>query len=530
MQEYPLLDRERILTILKDRFRDGFLNLKDLPDPSRFKDMDRAVERIVRAIRKGERIVLIGDYDVDGVVATSVMRLFFERIGYPLQWIIPNRFRDGYGLSPGILDRIGSAEVILTVDNGISAVEAARICRDRGIDLIITDHHIVPDTPPEAYAIVDQKQPDCPFPYNEVCGAQIAWYLCAALRRRLDLEIDMREYLEYVALAIIADVMPLQHINRAMVQQGLRYLTRSEQPYAQAYRELNSKKQFTAEDLAFGLTPMLNSAGRMEDASVACDYLCASDILEARTLLTRLQGYNERRKGLEREITRKAIQSVNPESPVLLAVGEGWHEGVLGIVASRLAERFRRPALVLTATEDGYKGSGRSYGDCDLFSIINEGRSHLEKFGGHRAAIGLSLRRENLEAFRQKLMEAGSECRDRIHRDPEILGELPLDRIDGELYQAIQRFEPFGEGNPRPKFVLRNTRIEEMRRLGTEKEHLKIWLGEGEERIEGIHFRCDECVESGDRVDLQFTLNENHFNGRNTLQLMIRKIRLSDEV
>lgn len=523
MEAYPLLDRASIQELLKERFDDRFLSLKDLPDPSRFKDMDRAVERIVRAIREKERIVLIGDYDVDGVVSTSLMRLFFEGIGTPLKWIIPNRFRDGYGLSPTLLDRIEAADLIVTVDNGISAHEAAEICRERGIDLIITDHHIVPQTPPPAYAIVNQKQPDCGFPHEEICGAQIAWYLCAALRRELDLPIDMRDYLEYVALAIIADIMPLQHINRAMVHNGLRLLNRSDKAFIRAYREAVGRESFTAEDIAFGLAPLINSAGRMEEASLACDYLCAKNIYDARSLLATLQGYNERRKSLEQSITEEATASVEGDPAVIVAAGEDWHEGVLGIVAARLARRFQRPALVLTAREEGYKGSGRSFGDCDLFGLVDGAREYLEKFGGHRAAVGLSLSRENLSPFRRMLEELGERCRESEYRDPEILGILPMELIDQELYDLLERFEPFGHGNPRPKFISRGVRIESLRRLGAEGQHVKFLFRVGERLIEGIEFRSSSDYLAGTTVDILYRLNENRFNGRKNLQLLIEK-------
>ena len=524
MHSYPVLSRETLLRSLRERFDSPFCSLGDLPDPSAFKDMDRAVERIVRAIRRREKIVLIGDYDVDGVAATSVMRLFFDEIGVPLHWMIPNRFRDGYGLSPTILERIDSANLILTVDNGISAVEAADICRKRRIDLIITDHHIVPETVPEAYAIVDQKQADCSFPHEEICGAQIAWYLCAALRRELGVNVDMRVYLEYVALAIIADIMPLKHINRAMVESGLRQLARSGRPYARAYRELTGKESFTAEEIAFGLAPILNSAGRMEDASIACDYLCASNLHEARSLLTTLQSFNERRKSMEREITEEAISSVEGDPSVIVVAGEEWHEGVLGIVAARLARHYRRPALVLTKTEGGYKGSGRSFGDCDLFALVDGAREYLDKFGGHRAAVGLSLSTEALDPFRQALESPGKTCRQDDYRDPDLLGVLPLKEIDWDLYRSLEAFEPFGHGNPRPKFIIKEARIISLRRLGPEGEHLKFLFETERGSLEGIAFRTKGEYRPGECVDLICTLGENRYNGRSTLQLLIEEI------
>jgi len=340
MHPYPLLDRAGLIARLEARFPDPFLSLRDLPPPETFKDMSRAADRIVQAIERGERIVLVGDYDVDGVIATAIMSRFFEAIGTPLETIIPNRFVDGYGLSPTVLERIDDADLIVTVDNGISAHEAARLCRERGIDLIITDHHIVPDTLPDAYAIVDQKQPECPFPHEEVCGAQIAWYLCAALNRRLQAGVDLKSYLDMVAIAIIADMMPLQHINRAMVITGLQQMERSVWPFVQAWQQERSEGPVKADDVGFALAPMINSAGRLEDARIALAYLLAPTLEEARSGYAHLKALNDERKQLEQSVTDAAAAQVDETASVIVVHGEAWHEGVVGIVAARLARRF----------------------------------------------------------------------------------------------------------------------------------------------------------------------------------------------
>jgi len=520
---------ESVEELLRSRFDDTFLTLKDLPDPYAFKDMDRAVERLVLALSRGEKILLVGDYDVDGVSATAIVRKFFEAIGHPLEWVIPNRFRDGYGLSPTLFPRLKHADVILTVDNGIAAVEAARLCKDAGIDLIITDHHIVPETPPEAYAIVNQKQSECSFPHEEVCGAQIAWYLCAALNRRLEAGVDMKELLELVALAIVADIMPLRHINRAMLQAGLKLLSRSQSPFMQAWRAERGGEEMSAEEIGFFLAPMLNSAGRMEDASVACDFLCASDLREASQLLDRLRGYNARRKALEEEITAEAAERVRGDEPVLVLAGEEWHEGVLGIVAARLARRFERPALVLSREGERYKGSGRSYGGCDLFGLVSGVGDRLEKFGGHRAAVGLSLPVSELESFSRELRHRALEfCDNEEGYDPDLLGEIPLELVGWELYRILETFEPYGEANPRPKFLSRGVEILQHRSLGADGNHQKYLFKALEKPLEGIAFKTNDFFPVGSRVDLIYTLGVNRFNGRVLLQLRIEKIYITN--
>ncbi len=524
--KYPKLESlQEIQYSLVERFDGELLTLKDLPNPSAFKDMDRAVSRIVEAIEKEEKIVLVGDYDVDGVSSTSLMRCFFEQIGVELEWIIPNRFRDGYGLSPTLFPKLSHANLVITVDNGISALEASKMCKDANIDLIITDHHIVPPTPPIAYAIVNQKQKECNFPYYEICGAQIAWYLCASLNRALKKQIDMKRLLEIVTLAIIADIMPLEHINRAMVRQGLRILEQSITPFVVAWREFIGKEKIRAEDIAFSLAPLINSAGRMGDASIACEYLCTKSLSRARVLLVELDGFNQRRKSVEEMIFQEALSGVNSKLPIILAVGEDWHEGVLGIVASRLARVFERPAIVLTKTKDRYKGSGRSFGDCNLFELLQRQREFLDKFGGHKMAIGLSLRDDMLDSFRDSLIEDASRlCKQENLVDAEVVGEIEFDLVNWELFNLLDSFEPYGEGNPRPKFITRNLKIEELRQLGSDGQHLKLLLSDGKRSFEAIEFRYAELPSLGDRVDILYKLSENRFNNRVSLQLLIEKI------
>ncbi|HHH19799.1 MAG TPA: single-stranded-DNA-specific exonuclease RecJ, partial [Campylobacterales bacterium] len=476
---YPPVDFASIGAMLQARFsQEGFLSLSDLPHPSRFKDMNRATERIVHAIRTHQKIVLIGDYDVDGVVSTTLIKRFFEAIDYPLEWIIPNRFRDGYGLSANIVPRIVDFDLAITVDNGIAAVEAATLCAEHGIELIITDHHMLPKQLPQAYAIVNQKQSGCDFPYDEVCGAQIAWYLIASLNHALAAQVDTKSYIELLAIAIIADMMPLQHINRAMVTAGLKLLSRSSLPAIQAFRERLDKEDVNAEDIGFQMAPILNSAGRMDDASWSVEFLLSQNIYDARVRLERLVGFNEQRKVIEQQITEEAMASVNPEDDVIVVQGERWHEGVVGIVAARIGRRCEKPTIVLTRAENGeFKGSGRSFSECNLFKITHASKDLLSKFGGHHAAIGLSLPEANLEAFKQALQQS---YRDENYTadlvDPEILGELPFSEISFDLIALLKQYEPYGQANSRPKFITTGVTIEDVSVMGKEGDHRRFLL------------------------------------------------------
>ena len=524
MIEYLTL--EALENLLQERFKEGFLSLKDLPHPSTFKDMDIATERIVRAVKNREKITVVGDYDVDGVTATTLMKLFFDEIDYPVRWIIPNRFKDGYGLSSSIVPRLEGTDLAITVDNGIAAVDAAQMCKEKGIDLIITDHHLLPPKLPEAYAIIDQKQPECTFPYEEVCGAQIAWYLIASLKNALGIKIDMMPYMELAAIAIIADMMPLRHINRAMVIAGLQSLSKSSRPAVRAYREYTQKEHLTAEDIGFFLAPLLNSAGRMEDASYAVEFLTSKNIYDARVRLQRLVDFNEQRKETEASITKEALSCADDTS-VTVVSGVSWHEGVVGIVAARVARARKRPCIVLSDNGNGtLKGSGRSFGNFDLFALVDKTRPLLEKFGGHAAAVGLSLSKENLAVFKEELDVLGRVACEKSGEftDEEIVGELHFRDISFALTALLKRFEPYGQGNPVPKFITRGVRIQAVSRMGKEGNHLRFMFEQEGITQQGVQFKTDEVYLPGTVVDIVYTVNENTFRGNTTLQLLVEEI------
>lgn len=524
---YPGITLSSLDKLLQSRFeKEGFLSLKDLPNPSLLKDMNRATERIAKAIDEGEKIVLIGDYDVDGVVSTSLMRLFFEEIGVDLEWIIPNRFTDGYGLSSTIVPRIKGYDLAITVDNGISAVDAAKMCKTMGIDLIITDHHLLPPQIPEAYAIIDQKQEACSFPYSDICGAQIAWYLIASLKNRLSVQIDIKVYLELVAIAIIADMMPLKHINRAMVLSGIQLLNQSRRPAIRAFKEHLDRESFTGDDIGFQLAPILNSAGRMKDASQAVEFLTSSNIYDARTRLEKLVNFNTLRKKVEWDITQQAMDQVKNKDDVLVVYGEEWHEGVVGIVAARISRHFEKPAIVLSKSENGdFKGSGRSFGNCDLFEITGTCREFLHKFGGHQAAIGLSLPEENITPFIAKLQENYHlQAYESNDYDPDIVGELDFREISFDLTKLIKQYEPYGQENQKPKFITSNVKILQSDTMGKGGEHSRYVMEHNGVIFTGVKFKDSDTICAGESVIISYTVNENNFRGKISLQLLIHKI------
>jgi single-stranded-DNA-specific exonuclease len=525
LSNLPTLSKERVFKLLTSRLEGDSKTLKDLPDPNSFKDMQKATKRVLEAIYLGEKIAIVGDYDVDGVVATTIMRKFFEAIDYPIEWIIPNRFKDGYGVSKSVIERLNSPDLIITVDNGISANEAILECNKRGIDVIITDHHIVPKNPPQAYAIINQKQDNCNFPYDEICGAQVAWYFCASIRRALGADVDIKGLLELVALAIVADIMPLLHINRVMLKSGLKLLEQSDTPFVQAYREFKSMDSFRADDIAFGLAPILNSAGRIDDAKIACEYLFAKDLNRARELLKTLKNFNGKRKEIESQITKEAIESSDSSQEIIVSYGANWHEGVVGIVASRVSRYFEKPAIVLTKSDKNiFKGSGRSFGECNLFEAVNRQNTLLKGFGGHSKAIGLALEENNLDKFISSLQESAKKiCPDEPYIDKAIFGILPFEEIDFELFELIDRFEPFGHANRRPKFISVDVEIVSSKALN-DGEHYRYIFKKLDRFLEGVHFRSDRGFVVKDRVNILYSIDENIFNNSKKLQLLVEKI------
>ncbi|SHO80450.1 Single-stranded-DNA-specific exonuclease RecJ [hydrothermal vent metagenome] len=523
---YKSISLEELKTSLKSRFKDnGFLSLKDLPHPKTLKDMTKATNRIVEAIKNREKIVLIGDYDVDGVVSTTIMKMFFNEIGVELKTIIPNRFRDGYGLSPKIIEKIRDYDLVITVDNGISALEASILAKKLNIELIITDHHIVPNKPPMAHSIINQKQSDCNFPFDEICGAQIAWYLISSLKIALKSKVDTKEYLGVVAIAIIADVMPLLHINRAMVISGLNILKNSSLPAIKALKEHLNKDTLRGDDIGFNIAPLINSAGRMEDASYSLDFLLSSNIYQAKDNLSKLLEFNENRKEVESNITKEVIANVECKDDIIIVYGENWHEGVVGIVASRVSNHFSKPAIILSKNGDILKGSGRSYGECNLFDIVNESKEFLLGFGGHKMAVGLSMDINNFNIFKQNLQKRfKSKNYKEDNIDKSIVGEMKLDLINMDIINILNEFEPYGNENIRPKFISYGVEVLHSDKMGKNREHLKMIVNQKNSYLSAIKFRCEDEVSVGDKIDIIYTINENHFRGETTIQLLVEKI------
>ncbi|MBS4068753.1 MAG: single-stranded-DNA-specific exonuclease RecJ [Sulfurimonas sp.] len=526
----PTLSKSTLFELLSQRFDTQEKKLSQIPNPELLHDAPKAAKKIASAIREKKKITLVGDYDVDGISATAIMIDFFRQIPYPIDAIIPNRFSDGYGVSPNILKRV-DANLIITVDNGISAVEAAEICKQRGIELIITDHHTPPEILPHAYAIVNPKLSECNYPFEEICGAQVAWLLLGLLKKELNLPIDMKGFLDILTIAIIADIMPLKDINRTLVKEGLKAISTSQRPSSIIIRDFLNKKSISSEDIAFQIAPRINSAGRLEDASIALEFLTATTTNQAYRQFEKLNSLNEQRREMEAEITKEAIDVVKNQGElpnVIVVAGEDWHEGVVGIIASRLVEYFERPAIVLSINNGVAKGSARSLGYIDIFKLIQDNRFYLTKFGGHKMAAGLTLEEHSIKLFGDAInLSASRFDSDDFIPLEDVIGILPSSQIDFELLEILESFEPYGEANSRPLFLIKNAKIIKIDTFGKDRSHSKIIvedLQDNKKEIEFILFKNILEMPDDERLTCSYRAIKNEFNLKISVQLIISKI------
>ncbi len=522
----PKINHSMLEQILSSRHKkEDFNTLAQLPKPDKLKDCIKAAKRVVHAIQTGENITIVGDYDVDGIVSTSIMVDFFDEVGYKVDYIIPNRFEHGYGLSKKIIDMIDSG-LVVTVDNGISAHESALLCKKKNLDLIITDHHTVGDTMPQAYAVVNPKREDCNFPFKEICGAQVAWYLCAQIKKELNIDINMSKFLDLLSLAIVADIMPMVSLNHTMVKYGMQYLLKSNRPSFIVLNQMMQKSKYVADDIGFFIAPRINSAGRLEDGSIALNFLLAKDIAQAQESFEYLTQLNNQRKEIQNDITAQAIEQVNEEDKVIVVYHDDWHEGVIGIVASRLVDQFEKPAFVFCANNDTLKGSARSAAnDIHLYELIDKVKQYVIGFGGHKSAAGLSLKKENFNQFKDAINKVNLEKQTDICASP-IIGEIDLNCVNFELMNLLYQYEPYGLDNIKPKFTLSNISASNITYMGKNKEHLKIYIQSENGSYEAIKFNNTIKINKDDILDLVVSLGENEFRGNTKIQFLIEKITI----
>ncbi|MBL0702820.1 MAG: single-stranded-DNA-specific exonuclease RecJ [Sulfurospirillum sp.] len=522
---HKILTNDEIRKILSKRFQDDTCNcLADIPSPNSLKDIERATLRIVDAIEKKEKIAIVGDYDVDGVVASVVLSEFFDDLNVAYSILIPNRFSDGYGLNPNIVKRV-DANLIITVDNGISAIEAADFCNKNSIDLIITDHHEAPPTLPDAYAIVNPKQLDCNFPNSEICGAQVAWYLVANLKEKMGLKYNLGKFLDILSVAIMADMMELKDMNRVMVKKGIKNLSSSKRVPFIAIKKYFAKETLEGDDISFLIAPLINSSGRMEEAILSYEFLKSKNLEDAIVKLEYIVSLNNMRKDEEKTLFDASLKQINEDENIVIVWGEDWHEGVIGIVASRLSKKFKKPSIVFSINGEIAKASARSVGDVDILLLISMQKELLLRFGGHKNAAGLSIKKENLNKFKTSMVKLCKDIsKEELEIDRDILGEIDIKSIDFKLLDIIDEFEPYGQKNQKPIFILKNVFVKEDRVIGRDKRHLKLTLSKDNYSIEALFFNYDVDVKQGDTIDILFTVFCNKFRGLATPQLLIKQV------
>ncbi|MFA6109629.1 MAG: single-stranded-DNA-specific exonuclease RecJ [Candidatus Latescibacterota bacterium] len=538
---------EALLTVRGLRPEDLEIGVEALHPPELMADMDVGVARLVQAVRRGEQIVVFGDYDVDGVTSTVLMLESLERMGARCGYLLPDRNTEGYGLKPAGVTRAleMGAQLVVTVDNGISAFEALDLATGHGLDVVVTDHHHQLDRLPAAVAVIDPNRRDCPYPYKGLAGVGVAFKVVQALARELLGEAERRTHLnrvlDLVALGTVADVMPVLGENRVLIQGGLRMLERAERPGLRQLKAIAgyTDRSVTTTALAFHLGPRLNGAGRLGSADLAVQLLRTRDEAQAAALADELNRLNVRRQELQRVAMAEAEVLARAEDlerdRLLVLLGENWHLGVVGLLAGKLAERYNRPVAVCSAWRgDGtYTGSARSIPGYDISAGVGACARHLLAYGGHPAAAGFTLPEQSFEAFRLDLV-AHANARltdDDLH--PRLAVDLVLRPRDvsAATLTSLARLEPFGNGNEVPVFAVRDCRVGAVRTVGRDNAHLKAELWLGEARCSAVWWGRGEVsrmLGRGQLVTAAFNLEIDTYAGGNAVQLVLKDLAPQD--
>ena len=507
-------------------------------DPMDFPDMYLAVKRIQKALDEFERIAVYGDYDADGVTSTALLYSYLEMQGADVVYYVPNRHTEGYGLSYGAIDKLSmmGVKLIITVDNGISAVDEARYINELEMELIVTDHHLPSGILPQAVAVVDPHREDCNLEFKDYAGVGVAYKLICALEGEENGVTD--SFTDLVAIGTVADVMPLINENRDIVRRGVQMIADSDRVGLQALIEVAGleNKRITSTSVAFGICPRVNAAGRMGSAERAIGLLLCEDYDEASQIANEINEENILRQQTEQEILTQADAQIknHPQwqyQNVIVVAGEGWHDGVVGIVASRLVEKYGKPTLVITINGDESKGSGRSIDGFNLYEALCACKDCLTHFGGHMLAAGVGLETERIDEFRDKINKYadGTEMPFPIQN---IDFKLNPACVNTEMLETIQQLEPFGAGNPQPIFGLYNMTVSDIQPIGNGK-HLRIVLERNGVSLSAVKFRMIQSefpFRKGDIVDAAVLLEANEYLGQVRVSILLKNIKLHDMV
>lgn len=509
---------------------------KDFHDPFLMPDMEIAVNRILKAIDNNEKIIIYGDYDADGITSITVLKSFLEERGLEVDSYIPNRLDEGYGLNKEAIKKIfdDGHRLMITVDCGISGIDEVEYANSLGMEVLITDHHEPAQTLPNALAVVDAKRKDNKYPFNQLAGVGVVFKFIQAISIKLNL--DEKEYLKYldiVCIGTISDIVPLVDENRVIAKLGLKLVNQTRNIGLKALLEVVGFKNIDSGAVSFGVAPRINACGRMGHEQIALDLFLSKDYATAKKLAIKLNEYNTERQSIEKRIFDEATEKIENEeknNACIIVGGEGWHHGIIGIVASKVTDMYFKPSILICFEENIGKGSGRSIPGFDLHEALMECSEELEKFGGHAMAVGVTVARDKFNEFKAKLEEYAKQCDiDKIVPIINIDSEIQLKNIDIESVRSLKMLEPFGEANKTPLFLFKNLKINSIRAL-SEGKHLKLTLKEDNFMINAIGFNMGDLSEKyllDDKVDIVGSLEINSFNGSDSIQIVMKDLRKS---
>lgn len=521
--------------ISKDEIRE-FLNptRDDFHDPFLMPDMEKAVERILIAIQNKEKIIIYGDYDVDGITSVTVLKKFLEEQGLKTGEYIPNRLNEGYGLNKEAVKNISEQgyTLIITVDCGISCIEEIEYAKELGMEVIVTDHHEPGEIIPDCLAVVDAKRKDNKYPFNQLAGVGVVFKLIQSISLKLNLEAkEYLKYLDIVCVGTISDIVPLIDENRVITKLGLKLVEKTRNIGLKTLLESTGYKEINSTTISFGIAPRINACGRMGEEKEALELFLTNNIQEAKQISERLNQYNIERQETEKQIFKQAIQEIEEEDkdvPCIILGKEGWHHGIIGIVASKVTDIYFKPSILICFEGEEGKGSGRSIPGFDLHDAVMNCNTYVEKFGGHSMAIGINAKKENFEKFKKEFEEyvQNSHIND-IIPIIKIDKEIDLRKINIQDIRDLKLLEPYGEANKMPLFLIKNMKIQSIRTL-SEGKHIKLKLGIDNYIADAIGFNMGNIAEQyliGDRVDVVGSLEINDFGDNENIQINLKDIR-----
>lgn len=510
----------------------------DFYDPFLITDMKIAIERIVEAIEEGQKVTIYGDYDVDGITSITVLRSFLKDVGLEASSYIPNRLDEGYGLNKDAIDTIkqSGCDLMITVDCGISAMDEIEYANSLGIETIVTDHHEPGNELPKAYAVIDNKRKDSKYPFRELAGVGVVFKLIQALGIRMGLkEESYLKYLDIVCIGTISDIVPLVDENRVIAKLGMMLVKQTKNIGLKSIIHSSGYTKIDSNTISFGVAPRINACGRMGKAEEALELFLSANINEVNDLTKKLNEHNRERQETEKAIFESAIEKIEREhlndNKAIVVGGKNWHHGVIGIVSSKITDMYFKPSILLSFEEDGMgKGSGRSIPGFDLHDALMKCSDTVEKFGGHSMAVGITIKKEKLETFREEFEKIATENHiDEIMPIINIDAKINLSDVDKEMVESMKQLEPFGEANKMPIFAFKNLKIDSIRSL-SEGKHLKLTLKDTNNIINAIGFNMGYLAEEyriGDKIDVAGVLEVNTFNGTENLQINLKDIMRS---